>query len=213
MGNAPYQIIKHPVDYQKRWYGAFSSSGPCRVIFNVGQLPFLYPRVQESCLQLRALTVSESNGSQAHSLMLLKNDSMTTLPLTSTNTSVQITQPFTSLIDSTPVSSLTTLNELLFLMIPNCLPSKADPFLRPTVEGHTIWFPPQTKLVTRSCLSNLPLKSFVSRYQYFEFRLLASSRPFNSFVSIGFVVPPYSPFHHIGCDFQSVGYHRFLLLI
>lgn len=98
-------------------------------------------------------------------------------------------------------------------MIPNVLPLKSDPFLAPIVQsdGYSIQFPSHefpNMPVSRSVQSNIPI-AMLNSSRYFEVHILSCINPRNTFISIGLASNPYSPFHHIGWDFASIGFHRY----
>jgi SPRY domain/F-box domain len=97
-------------------------------------------------------------------------------------------------------------------MTPNVLPKVSDPFKPPITDGYKINFPSQEHAVSRSCQSNVPISALghkLRSFSYFEVRIISCERPETSFLSIGLATMPYSPFHHIGWDYASIGYHRY----
>jgi hypothetical protein len=101
-------------------------------------------------------------------------------------------------------------------MLPNVLRAESDPYNHPTVDpdGCLVSFPSNGigSVVARSVHSNLSINSLntTSKFSYFEVKITRCMDPLrNSFLSIGLASNPYSPFHHIGWDYSSVGFHRY----
>ena len=95
-------------------------------------------------------------------------------------------------------------------MIANIIPSSSDPFSPATVmsNGTEIIFPDNGFEMARSALSSVPICHLSSNDSfYFEISILEQGEGTNSFLSMGLTVSPASPFHHIGWDRFSIGFH------
>ena len=95
-------------------------------------------------------------------------------------------------------------------MIPNVFPPPSDPFSPATIMSNSteIIFPDIGFEMARSVLSSVPICHVSSDDSfYFEVAILEQGPGTNSFLSIGLTVAPTSPFHHIGWDRFSIGFH------
>lgn len=83
------------------------------------------------------------------------------------------------------------------------LPKISDPFQKPTVNDNIIRFPDNGYTVSRIVISNFPVSSFL----YFEVKVLSHGPGINSFMSIGLSAKPTNPFHQVGWNRNTIGYH------
>ncbi|KAI8907968.1 hypothetical protein EDD86DRAFT_208631 [Gorgonomyces haynaldii] len=91
------------------------------------------------------------------------------------------------------------------VFLPNTLDQSADPYNKPTIVKDLIEFPPHRTAVTRSCIANISMMHLESKY--FEVEILDHLDPFGTFLSVGVCLRPYSPFHHIGWNYNSIALH------
>ncbi len=60
--------------------------------------------------------------------------------------------------------------------------------------------------IARVVISNTPINS-INNFSYYEIKVLHQGVGINSFMSIGLTVKPTNPFHQIGWNRSSIGYH------
>ncbi|KAI9097400.1 hypothetical protein DFS34DRAFT_694762 [Phlyctochytrium arcticum] len=185
VGDAPHTITTTTCYYRDAWHPAITASSPCTIRVNLGtdpSRPFKYARANQS-------EKSSTHMDQKRFLV------------------------------HRPISPSTVHDQPLRIRFtPNTLPTEADPYPHPpppTLHPPTLFFPDTGPTHPRSFLSTHPLS--LTRPAYFELTVLSTNTsrtphdagilPYNAFISLGVATRPFSPFHHVGWDAYSVGYH------
>lgn len=91
-------------------------------------------------------------------------------------------------------------------MEPYYLPITSDPFQKPSVDNNVIQMPNNGSNIARVVISNSPINA-INSLSYFEVKVLHQGIGFNSFMAIGLSIKPTNPFHQIGWNRSSIGYH------
>jgi hypothetical protein len=91
-------------------------------------------------------------------------------------------------------------------MEPYFLPVISDPFQKPSVDNNIIQMPNNGSNIARVVISNSPIHA-INDSSYFEIKVLHQGVGFNSFMAIGLSIKPTNPFHQIGWNRSSIGYH------
>ncbi|KAJ3416695.1 EEF1A lysine methyltransferase 1 [Chytridiales sp. JEL 0842] len=188
VGDAPHRILQEVHGYEYDWHAAVSASIPAGVDVNLGEKHFEFNQANYPTDSFPETDI----------------DSLTNLWLPTHH--LNRLHPPQHLLESYQ-TTLQKLGPKAYIPLTPQLPPSVDPHTSPKIFIHDsqphVQFFNNGYAVARHIQSPAPLLPGM----YFELIILSQSPSDDGFLACGLAARPYSPFHHCGWDWGSIGFH------
>ncbi|KAJ3219346.1 hypothetical protein HDU67_001565 [Dinochytrium kinnereticum] len=225
VGDAAHRIDRTIKDFREAWHACAGASVPVDMEFNLlGE----YGGAGGDAVEMKGtpFIYAPANVMMKHRMDSLIDSSPRRRPSLAPPSTPQppsFTPPhlrsrfWSDVVDEDPFAQITSPTTVEPLLCADLSPS-VDPYLKPLqnpTRSTTYEFQDNGPMVPRILQSPTPLRRPHSTSSpsspplpgtYFEITLQEGGDPL-TFIAIGVAIFPYSPFHHVGWDFGSIGFH------